>query len=128
MTFLDYPDWREGRDEWATEHLLDQDDVAALRAESEHGRLTPDEMVSWWGLERADAMGLYDARDYGWWEKMTPIDELGMRLCRILGIPPDNVSAVVITHQVGDLAYVTLTCPLDVAKLMMLLGGGDDER
>lgn len=69
MTFLDYPDWRQGRDEWATEHLLDRDDIDAWRAETEHGRLSHREMVSWWALERADAMAEYDSRDFGWWEQ-----------------------------------------------------------
>lgn len=70
MTFLDYPErhWRQGRDEWATEHLLDQDDIAAVRAETEHSRLSHDGMVSWWALQRADAMAEYNAADYGWWE------------------------------------------------------------
>lgn len=69
MTFLDYPDWRQGRDEWVAERLNDQDDIAAWRAETEHARITPDEMVSWWACERADAMAEYDARDYGWCEQ-----------------------------------------------------------
>lgn len=71
VTFLDYPD---GRDEYIRERLLDADDIAAWRAEQDVARPSQADMVRRWADERAERMGEYDAREWGWWDSHDDAD------------------------------------------------------